>query len=321
MFEGRDREKPSKRLFYIINKLKVRSCSITELTGEFNVSKRTLFRDFNDIKKLFGENSVKIEKNGCYSFTPLNNHQSICFNIEELSLIFSALENYPIKSAYHKEIISDIASKIRLENDMALVIKSLEYARYLLSSEKYKDTNFLGDVYKDICDAISKKKKINIFYRALNNEILNFTVSGMGWVCYKGFIYLIGFSEGNEYPGPFRIERIEKYNVLKKNADIPAGFTINDYIKKSFGISYGPIIKVRLLFSSEVARAITDTKRHLSQKIEIQKDGSVIFEAKIAGLNDIKPWVLSFGENVRVIEPKELKNEVLKSAKKILEQN
>ena len=49
---------------------------------------------------------------------------------------------------------------------------------------------------------------------------------------------------------------------------------------------------------------------HHTQKIEPQKDGSIIFSAEVAGAEEVKHWVMSWGINAEVIEPKFLREEI-----------
>lgn len=41
-----------------------------------------------------------------------------------------------------------------------------------------------------------------------------------------------------------------------------------------------------------------------------QEDGSVIFEAKVAGTVEIKIWVMGWGAKANVLEPESLRNEI-----------
>jgi hypothetical protein len=53
-----------------------------------------------------------------------------------------------------------------------------------------------------------------------------------------------------------------------------------------------------------VAGYIKEKIWHESQKIEQQNDGSIIFEPEVAGTEEIKFWIMSWGASVLVLEPK-----------------
>ena len=45
-------------------------------------------------------------------------------------------------------------------------------------------------------------------------------------------------------------------------------------------------------------------------KIEPQKDGSIIFSAEVAGTDEVRHWVLSWGKSAEVISPEFLRREI-----------
>ena len=57
---------------------------------------------------------------------------------------------------------------------------------------------------------------------------------------------------------------------------------------------------------------------HETQKLEEMDDGSVIFQAEVAGLQEIKFWLLTWGAKARVLEPEALHREICEEAKRIL---
>jgi predicted DNA-binding transcriptional regulator YafY len=46
-------------------------------------------------------------------------------------------------------------------------------------------------------------------------------------------------------------------------------------------------------------------------KIISLKDNSIIFKAKVNGLEDIKRWVMGYGRLAKVIKPKELRDQIV----------
>jgi len=69
-------------------------------------------------------------------------------------------------------------------------------------------------------------------------------------------------------------------------------------------------VKVRIWFSPDAAGYIKEKIWHETQEITAQKDGSIIFEAEVAGTEEIKFWVLSWGSKALVLEPESLREEI-----------
>ena len=58
---------------------------------------------------------------------------------------------------------------------------------------------------------------------------------------------------------------------------------------------------------------------HESQKIEQHNDGSIIFEAEVAGTEEIKFWIMSWGASALVLEPESLRDNILKETEVLIE--
>ncbi len=69
-------------------------------------------------------------------------------------------------------------------------------------------------------------------------------------------------------------------------------------------------MKVKIWFSSDIAGYIKEKIWHESQEIHTQEDGSVIFEAEVAGTDEIKFWVMNWGSQAEVIEPESLRKDI-----------
>ena len=61
--------------------------------------------------------------------------------------------------------------------------------------------------------------------------------------------------------------------------------------------------------------------RHESQKIKQNGDGSIEVTFRVAGLDEINRWILSFGPEAQVLEPSRLKQMVCVDLQKSLGQH
>jgi predicted DNA-binding transcriptional regulator YafY len=57
---------------------------------------------------------------------------------------------------------------------------------------------------------------------------------------------------------------------------------------------------------------------HDTQEISLQKDGSIVFEDEVAGTEEIKFWVMSWGSKALVLEPESLREEIRAEAEVLL---
>lgn len=57
---------------------------------------------------------------------------------------------------------------------------------------------------------------------------------------------------------------------------------------------------------------------HDTQGIVPQKDGSIVFEAEVAGTEEIKFWVMSWGSKAEVLKPQSLREEIRAESEALL---
>ena len=91
-------------------------------------------------------------------------------------------------------------------------------------------------------------------------------------------------------------------------------FDFEEFLRPSFGVYRGEPVKVRIWFSPEAAGYIKEKIWHDTHEIISQKDGSIIFEAEVAGTEEIKFWVTSWGSKAEVLEPQSLREEIRSEA-------
>ena len=77
-------------------------------------------------------------------------------------------------------------------------------------------------------------------------------------------------------------------------------------------------LHTRIWFSPDAAGYIREKIWHDTQDIVSQNDGSIIFEAEVAGTEEIKYWVMSWGAKALVLEPVSLREEIRAESEAIL---
>ena len=96
-------------------------------------------------------------------------------------------------------------------------------------------------------------------------------------------------------------------------------FSIRDQLRNSFGVHSGRgKYKVMLRFDESVADIVREKKWHPSQKVRELKGGDIELQMTLSTLVEVQRWVLSWGGNARVLEPKELRESVRAAAQKML---
>ncbi len=120
-------------------------------------------------------------------------------------------------------------------------------------------------------------------------------------------LYLIGYCRLRCDLRVFAVHRFKSVSLLSQPVMPRAGVSSKAALRDAFRLWRAERSEhVRILFSPLVAERIRERKWHASQSIEASKDGGVILSMDVAGLDEIKAWILSFGAEARALAPKSL---------------
>ena len=154
--------------------------------------------------------------------------------------------------------------------------------------------------------AIMDEKKIRLDYFSMGRQTKSRrTVHPYQLRHVEDTLYLIGYCTLRKAVRTFAVHRIQSVTVTDETFQLPASFDLKGFLQDSFGIYHGPPVTVRIRFLESVAGYIRERVWHPSQHLSDQPDGSIIFTATVAGIEEISHWVLRWGAGAQVLDPDE----------------
>ena len=127
-------------------------------------------------------------------------------------------------------------------------------------------------------------------------------------------LYLIGYDEGREALRTFKVERIVDLSLTLRRFEAPAEDELAASLRPAWDIIWDqPTTEVVLRFAPKVAARVGEAVWHPSQKVAELPDGSLEWRARVAGTVEIRLWILSWGEDVEVLAPTALREDVATS--------
>jgi predicted DNA-binding transcriptional regulator YafY len=120
----------------------------------------------------------------------------------------------------------------------------------------------------------------------------------------------------------YKVERIRSATLTADRYEIPEEFDPDRWLAHSWGIwsSDGTkVVTVRLRFDASVAHRVRESIWHRSQKLTELDDGRVELTVQVAGIVEIRPWIMSWGDSVEVLEPPELREVVATAVRRLAE--
>ena len=131
-------------------------------------------------------------------------------------------------------------------------------------------------------------------------------------------VYLIGFDETVKAMRTYKVERIRSSTLTTDRYQIPDDFDPDRWLTHSWGIwssDTTATANVVLRFEASVAHRVREVVWHRSQKLRELPDGRLELSVTVAGIVEIRPWVLSWGDAVEVISPPELREAVARAVR------
>ncbi len=187
-------------------------------------------------------------------------------------------------------------------------------AEWMDSAQKKHDPVYLQALEK-LTLAWAEGKKVEVWHRSdKDQEIKTYVFSPYYIEPYAigQSTYAFGYREPPGEIRTFKIERIERVEILREIYRIPENFDPFEMLSEAWGIWFkeGKPEQVTLKFHPRAAHRVGETRWHQSEQVEILEDGYLLWRALIDEPREMLPWVRGWGSDVEVIEPQWMREEV-----------
>ncbi len=285
--------------------------TVDELAQAIERSERTVYRWLREISSCLGIRVVC--NNGGYYLNEPRSGKGITLSPEELMALRLSLSSAPFAEGSPVKRYSESAwQKIR----DSVSSDNIEAAENLAESRVIRITAQQVDLPQDLLDtlnnALDLHHRLRLVYRSQKSQQVNeYIIEPYALAFRRHSWYMLGYCPQYDRVIQMKLIRILSAVDTGETFEPPTGFSVNDYFAWSWeSWGGGEPVKVMVRFASEIAQMITEVKRHPTQKVYPQRDGSVVFEVTVSGLEEIAAWIMGFGKHAVVLEPDELREYV-----------
>lgn len=313
------------RQWKIIQRLSVshRGKTVSELAQDLECHLRTVYRDLEALEAA-GFPICVDRTNGTSRWSLMQgarNGFSLPVSLKELMALYFGRDLLkPLKGTLFHDSLDSLFRKIKtvLAPDTLSYLGRVE--RCLRAGhEPHKAYGPLKHTLDALGDAVLNRSTLDIVYFTLSrSKVTRRRVDPYALWFYDGTFYLIGRCYLKKSVRVFAVDRIRSFEATGAAFSRPAEFDAERFMADSFGVFQGEPVKVKILFAPDAAGYVLEKTWHPSQKTAIRKDGSVLFEAKVAGTREIKLWVLRWGAKAQVLAPQSLRQEIRIEAAEML---
>lgn len=168
-------------------------------------------------------------------------------------------------------------------------------------------------------DGIRQQLKVHIEYDApTTGRVSERTVHPYRLHYAHDTWYLIARCELRRDVRAFVVRRMRRVELLRERYAPDPAFDVDAYIDGMFLQNTGGEPRtVQIRFSSGQAPWIRERRWHATQEIEEHPDGSLTLTMRVASLDAVASWVLHYGRDAEVLEPRELRERVEEEARAV----
>ena len=283
-------------LYYILEKEKV---TANELADKFEVSVRTIYRDIDSISSVGVPIFTTQGKGGGIKIDNEYILNKSLFDANEKEQIIAALQGLEkTNKVYKSELITKLSALFKIKNSNWIEI----------DFTSWRSNNTYQDLFNTLKIAIINKNIISFSYNSSKAEKINRRVKPIRLLFKEQDWYLYAFCLLRNDFRYFKLSRIKDLEVLAINYE--DNFE-NIVLKRE--IKYENTVNIKLKFNKSVTFRVYDEFKAIVE----DKKGNLYVEMKIPNSYKLYNYIFSFGANVEILEPKEIRNQFKNMINKI----
>ena len=282
-----------------------------ELARRLNVDRSTINRDIADLPKHIyvddlADGRLKIDREAYLVNVRLSLHEVLSVHLAA-RLLATRMDRQNKHAAGAMRKLG-----IALRPLAAQIGKHiLQSADVLDDPNRRQDPVYIG-VLEKLTLAWAEQRKVQIWHRHESDQVLQYVFSPYFIEPYAvgQATHVIGWRQPPGAMRTFKIERIERVEVMREPYEIPEDFDPRQILADAWGIWYTERepVEVVLRFSPQAARRVNETRWHASEESAVQEDGTLIWSVRVAQPVEMLPWIRGWGADVEVLEPENLRD-------------
>ncbi|MDF2378185.1 MAG: WYL domain-containing protein [Verrucomicrobiales bacterium] len=321
-----DTRRPIERIFTIHQAIqRGRFPNCRQLAEQIEVTQKTIQRDITFMQNDLGlPLAYDGAKHGYFYERPVHEFPMMRYTVEDVVALFLARKAVePLQGSPLEATLRDSFKRLSgaLQGEVTFHWSDLDEAFSV------KDAGIVpADVrlFEKVARAVLECRTLRFDYRKIDGEAWESrSVRPFHIADFDGGWYVIGYDEDRKARRTFALQRMKALRVMKSKFLRPADFDLKEHLGGSFGVWHNPgdtgkRQRIRLRFTGWAARMVSERRWHpcqqtkwLGKKEEVLE---IVFE--LSGFEEIRRWILSWGPQVEVMEPEELRDGIVSDLKK-----
>ncbi len=316
----RDGERQAYRILNLVSYLLEcpNGATRNELADYFNVHRSTISRDLaklpNKAEMYEGSDGrLHVDRSQYLVNTSFTLHEVMALYLAT-RLLATRMDRRNLHAASALRKLSGAVEKLApsISRQMALSSKALG------SKDQWEDPNYIRAL-ETLTQALADGKKVRLWHvNEKTGDVHEYVFSPYFIEPYAigQSTHVVGAKEPDGKLRTFKIERIERVELLSEHYTLPVDFSPQELLEDAWGIWFTEEepVEVVLRFSPEVVNRVKESRWHRSQEVRELDDGFLEWRAKVSTWKEMLPWVRGWGAGVEVLAPSDLRDEIAQEA-------
>lgn len=178
-----------------------------------------------------------------------------------------------------------------------------------------KEYRNLDEHMDTLLRAVLRQEELDLEYRHPNGRKTRHRFRPFTVVLYRDALYLLGASSRHKEPIYLGVDRIVSVARSGEKFALPQGYSPARATEGVPGIWSGPPTQVSLRLRGRAAEQVPERRIHRSQSFSRLRGGEILMRMTVRGWQELAWWILSWGGEVEVLEPAELRAFVRQSVR------
>lgn len=276
-------------------------------------SRATIYKDRQLLMKEHKIEFIEVER-GHWKIDRSKYISNLRINLYENGLLYLMARKAARQTRFPNPHIVSLLQSIAITLNQPLMDRLLEATGFIPEAE---DRDRETAVLEKIITCWVEQRKISIKYQGLQSQkptvhrVHPYLIEPSLW---NEGVYLVGYSEKMNKVVPFKLNRILNAADSTEEFSYPENFNETEFLNNVWSIwdGEGELVDVVLQFKGKTAvKRVQESVWHPNQvKPELLENGNLIWRTQITEWREMLPWVRSWGADVEVLEPKDLRREI-----------
>jgi CRISPR-associated endonuclease/helicase Cas3 len=293
----------------------------SEIARRLSVHRSTILRYLPDLTDRFAvyedeDRRLKIDRDAYLVRVSFSLHEALALHLgARLMATWMDRQNPHAAAALRKLSVS-------LERLAPLLSRHVQQSADVMDQAAQRHDPAYLNVLETLTRAWSTQRKVKVWHRQdRRSRVFEYLFSPYFIEPYAAgqATHVMGFREPPGKLRTFKVERIERIQMLDEAYTLPQDFDPGELLSDAWGIWYteSDPVEVVLRFHPRVSSRVLETRWHRSEQVQEQEDGYLLWRARVAEPQEMLPWIRGWGADCEVLEPGELRKNLAREARRL----